>query len=278
MRLIYLLAILISVNIAVAQWQPGDNLIDERDGQSYKTIKIGEQVWMAENLNIGNLIPTTQAGYEMSDNNIIEKYCWDNDEGNCNGSDGKMKRGGFYEWMEAMQYWTGQPENPHQGLCPKGWHIPTNAEFSELAEFLGGSSIAGGKLKVGGETGFNALLTGYRCTMTGSFSPGYTFSNSDWFSYFWTAEHYDAENSYFWEVNQNLPHFSMPSFQAFAKSLGLCVRCLWDGPASDIKKIPNQTVYSNWKLFLILLRLMGKLYINSMAWNLRMLLLRYLIC
>ncbi|MFC2129933.1 FISUMP domain-containing protein [Bacteroidota bacterium] len=225
-----------------AEWIPGDDFTDERDGQAYKTVLIGEQVWMAENLNIGTLIPTTKAGYEMSDNGIIEKYCWDNDEGTCDGADGKMKRGGFYEWMEAMQYWTSQPELPVRGICPEGWHIPSNDEWNELIAFLGDGLTAGQKMLVGGGSGFEALLTGYRCTMTGSFRVSAT--SSDTRTYFWTAEQYDGENAPLFELGAE----SFTSF-AFSKSLGLCVRCIWDGEAIDVDE--TQGMNDNLKLKVI---------------------------
>ena len=76
-------------------------------------------------------------------------------------------------------------------------------ERKELRDYLGGTNTAGGKLKAGGESGFNALLTGYRCTMSGNFSPGYTFNDNDIHTYFWTSEQSDAENAYFWEILQS---------------------------------------------------------------------------
>jgi len=121
-----------------AQWRPGDPVTDSRDGQTYGTVVIGSQVWMTENMNIGTLIESNAAGPLMRDNGTIEKYCWSDDDANCDGSGGNMKRGGFYEWQEAVQYWKGQPSLPVQGICPDGWHIPSNAEWNTLLNYLGG--------------------------------------------------------------------------------------------------------------------------------------------
>jgi len=223
----YLLMLVFICTNLKAQWKPGDNIIDSRDGQIYKTVQVGYQVWMAENLNFGNIIPTTKAGAEMSDNGIVEKYCWDNDVANCDGSGGKMKRGGFYEWNEAMQFWTGQPQLPVRGICPEGWHIPSNTEWNEYFAFIGNSPQ---KMLDGGESGFDALLTGYRCTMTGSFRV--SAMSSDTRTYFWTAEQTDIDNAPILELGAG----SLQSF-SFLKSVGLCIRCLWDGESSDVEEI-----------------------------------------
>ena len=153
-----------AISNATSGWQPGEPITDQRDGQTYKTVVIGTQCWMAENLNIGTIIPSTKPFSEMSNNGIIEKYCWENLLGNCDGENGSMKRGRFYEWQEAVQYWEGQPSLPVKGICPDGWHIPSNAEWNELLNKLGGSNAYTAMIK-GGSSGFDALLTGYRCTM-----------------------------------------------------------------------------------------------------------------
>jgi uncharacterized protein (TIGR02145 family) len=202
-------------------WKPGDPIVDERDGQTYKTVIIGSQCWMAENLNIGTLIKSTKGGGIMKDDGVIEKYCWDDLTGNCDGTGGAMKRGGFYEWSEAMQYYgTTQPALPVQGICPKGWHIPSNTEWNTLINQTGGS-LAYQQLLETGNSGFNALLTGYRCTMTGGFRVSATAADTR--TYFWTAEQTDAQNVPLIEIGQG----SISSFP-FLKTLGLCVRCISD--------------------------------------------------
>ncbi len=88
----------------------------EYEGQSYNTVLIGDQCWMKENLNIGEMI----ANQDASDNGVIEKHCYENDPANCE------KYGGLYSWDEIMQY---QTEEGVQGICPEGWHIPTDEEY-----------------------------------------------------------------------------------------------------------------------------------------------------
>jgi uncharacterized protein (TIGR02145 family) len=90
-----------------------ENINDSRDGKTYMTIKIGKQTWMAENLAF------------KADNGCSE---YDNDQDNST-------YGILYNWVTA------------NNVCPSGWHLPSNDEFTALTNFLGGDSIAGGKLK-----------------------------------------------------------------------------------------------------------------------------------
>ena len=98
----------------------GDPFTDPRDGQIYNTVLIGDQCWMAENLNIGEMINGSE---EMSDNSVIEKYCYDNNPANCD------EYGALYQWNEMMQYVTTQGV---QGICPEGWYITTDDEWKIL--------------------------------------------------------------------------------------------------------------------------------------------------
>ena len=109
-----------NVIIYSGEFQCGLPLIDSRDGQSYSTIQIGGQCWMAENLNLGVRIDGEET---MVDNDTIEKYCYDDDPANCE------TYGGLYQWWEMMQYTTLQAT---QGICPTGWHIPTDEEWKIL--------------------------------------------------------------------------------------------------------------------------------------------------
>lgn len=106
---------------------------DSRDGNIYHTVQIGEQCWMQSNLNIGEMINKSEM---QSNNGIFEKYCYDDNEDICS------KYGGLYQWWEVMQYSKGA-----QGLCPTGWHIPSESEWKTLIEYLGGKKAAGSKLK-----------------------------------------------------------------------------------------------------------------------------------
>ena len=90
---------------------------------------------MAQNLNVGVLIG---GRINQNNNGIIEKYCYADLDGNCS------ILGGLYQCNEMMQYTTTEGT---QGICPGGWHLPTDAEWSGLISFLTGQSVAGGKMK-----------------------------------------------------------------------------------------------------------------------------------
>jgi uncharacterized protein (TIGR02145 family) len=92
----------------------------EYEGQVYNTIQIFSQCWLKENLNAGTMIPGTQ---NMSNNSNIEKYCYNNKEDSC------TKYGGLYQWDEIMQYIIQQGV---QGICPAGWHLPTDEEWKVM--------------------------------------------------------------------------------------------------------------------------------------------------
>ena len=145
---------------------PGIPTVMDADGNVYNTVRIGNFCWMAKNLNVGVRINGDE---DQMDNNIIEKYCYDNNNGNCNAY------GGLYQWDEMMQYAPSDDGEigTTQGICPDGWHIPTKFEWSILNQYLGEN--AGGKLKETGtthwlfpnqgatnESGFSALPGGER--------------------------------------------------------------------------------------------------------------------
>jgi len=89
-------------------------------GQVYNTIQIFSQCWLKENLNVGTMIP---GGRDISDDGIIEKYCYNDDQEWCDFY------GGLYQWNEMMQYTTQQGT---QGICPPNWHLPTDEEWKVL--------------------------------------------------------------------------------------------------------------------------------------------------
>jgi uncharacterized protein (TIGR02145 family) len=199
-------------------WEPGDSLADARDGQKYATIKIGSQIWMAENLNVGTRIN----GADTAKNNgIIEKYAYNDKDSMAN------IYGGLYSWDEAMGYSTTAGV---QGICPLGWHLPTDAEWKTLEMALGMTqtqadainyrgSDQGTRLKVGGSSGFNALLSGYSGGSGAYVSLGtYTI--------FSTSSQYDAVNIWYRTLNNSVALVWRSSDSP--KTGRICVRCIRD--------------------------------------------------
>jgi uncharacterized protein (TIGR02145 family) len=123
--------------------------ITDKDGNVYTSVTIGTQVWMVENLkttkyNYGTEIPNVTDNTEWS-NLTTPAYCWyDNDITK------KTPFGALYNFYAVN---TGT-------LCPTGWHVPSNTEWTTLFNYAGGLAVAGGKLKETGTTHWNAPNTG----------------------------------------------------------------------------------------------------------------------
>lgn len=115
-------------------------MLDERDSTEYRVITIGNQEWMADNLNYGTF---TQSFQESNNDRTIQKYCYNNNTEYCDVF------GGLYSWEEAMDY-SRSDDGTYgviQGICPDGWHIPTDTEWKNLVDELGGEIIAGDLMK-----------------------------------------------------------------------------------------------------------------------------------
>ena len=198
--------------------------ISDLDGNTYNTVTIGEQVWMAENLkttkyNNGDLIGTsTPITKDISLENM-PKYQWANG-GNESNVD---TYGRLYTWFAV---------NDNRKVCPAHWHVPTQAEWTTLTDYLGGLSISGGKLKEVGtnhwmspntgatnETGFTALPTGYRI-FNGIFSDA---SNTAW----WSSSEM-GRNSDFVSLCSVIDSRGDAYIEFDNKKLGAPVRCLKD--------------------------------------------------
>jgi len=203
------------LNSVSAQWSCGDDLIDNRDGKSYTTVQIGLQCWMSENLNYGTMIQSNAAGHQMSDNGMVEKYCWNNISSNCDNS--ADHPGGYYEWQEAVQYYGGQPALPVQGICPDDWHIPSQVDYTDLIAELGGTAFAGMKMKVGGSSGFDGVIAGWRCTINGGFLT--MFPKGFW----WTGNMGSTDEGVYIDIDETN---TIATIGAYPASIGFNIRCL----------------------------------------------------
>ena len=213
-------------------------LTDLRNGQTYKTVTIGDQTWMAENLNYAY----TGVPYEYIKESEVYasdsmSWCYDNDPANC------AKYGRLYTWAAAMDSvgtWstngkgcgdgsTCSPTGTIRGICPEGWHLPSKTEWNTLFTAVGGRSTAGKVLKSqtgwddsGNGTdafGFSALPAGYR-NSTGD------YANEGYIANFWssTEDYINSANSvylYYSDVGAYLSY-------TYYKNYGRSVRCVKD--------------------------------------------------
>jgi uncharacterized protein (TIGR02145 family) len=181
---------------------------DSRNGQRYRIVTIGTQTWMAENLNF----------------NASGSVCNDNIPANCN------IYGRLYDWATAMAGAASSNTNPSgvRGVCPAGWHLPSDAEWTVLTNFAGGVSTAGTRLKAkSGWSGINGNGTdnfGFSALPGGDRSTNGSFDNVGTYGYWWTATESgsNAFNRDMGSSNENVDENSS------TKALGFSVRCVQD--------------------------------------------------
>jgi len=226
----------IVMSSSYAQFNCGDILTDERDGKEYATVLIGEQCWMAENLNVGTML-TQNGSNHQTDNATIEKYCYNNNEAECD------EYGGLYQWHEMMQY---QTEESSQGICPDGWHLPSDVEFMQMEMHLGMSeedandtgaergTDEGIQLQVDGGTGFDALFGGiwYQdldFVYNEDFASPNPYGSDFYFTYFWSTTPGNYTDSYYYR-NVCSRIDQMPTITRWEVdwNFGYSVRCIAD--------------------------------------------------
>lgn len=216
-----------------------ETLIDERDGQTYKTIKIGTQTWMAENLNYASLQPTDRLD--------STSFCYENEPFNCE------KDGRLYLWsavMDSAATWSDNgkgcgygvvcsPTFPVRGVCPAGWHVPNRDEVMELLDAVGGVDVAGDML-ISEYSGCidEVDLYGFSFRPTGrKRSEGY-YDDDGEYGYMWTTTD-DYWNSDEFFLKNNEPFELVAAFSlskaggnlgmhGYYKNTGYPVRCIKD--------------------------------------------------
>ena len=196
-------------------------ITDDRDGQVYKTVKIGSQTWMAENLNF----KTTTS------------YCYDDRTRNCE------IEGRLYTWAEAMDSAgtfttkgkgcglgkTCSPTYPVRGMCPKGWHLPTRVEWQTLISSMDDPSTAGSMLKstsgwYNDGNGSNAY--GFSIRPAGSKQDDeYLFKGSQ--TFLWSSTEFNSTHAYNLGLSSNSPEIFQNLYND-QKNYGRSVRCIKD--------------------------------------------------
>ena len=162
---------------------------DSRDGQSYKTVTIGSQTWMAQNLN-----------YKSANS-----HCYKDKASNC------TKYGRLYTWDAATT------------ACPSGWHLPTKAEFEMLVAAVGGESTAGIKLK--STRGWRNSDNGTDDYSFSALPAVYKNFNEGFFAFFWSSTEYSDDNAYYMKLFYD---YDGVSLYYDDKSVLRSVRCVKD--------------------------------------------------
>ena len=226
---------------ATKPFECGTSTITDNDGNIYNTVKIGSQCWMKENLKTTHyadgtaLVDGTGVGDISGD--FVTKYWFIYQDNNLSNKD---IYGLLYTWAAAMNGASGSDANPSgvQGVCPTGWHLPSDAEWKQMEMHLGMSQAEadrkgwrgtdeGGKLKETGtthwlspntgatnESGFSGLPGGYRYSAGPVFNLGY-------FGYWWSS----LEDAFYRDLNYNLT--SIYRYDT-SKDWGFSVRCIKD--------------------------------------------------
>ena len=221
------------------------NTVTDIDGNIYQTVQIGSQIWMAENLKVthyadGSAIPLIENNTIWENLEHTDKaYCWYNN----NTALGDVY-GGLYTWAAAMNGNISSDAKPSgiQGVCPDGWHLPSDAEWKQMEIYLGMSpaeadntgfrgSDEGGMLKESGtshwvspntgatnSSGFTALPGGYR------YEDG-TYNEVGYLGLFWTTTEYTS--LYVWRHSLAYDHQDIRRFYS-TKKHGFSVRCIKD--------------------------------------------------
>ena len=167
-----------------------DNGKNKKD--DYKTVNIGNQVWMAENLNV----------------KTENSYCYNDNELNC------AKYGRLYEWDAAKK------------ACPSGWHMPSKEEFKTLVATVGGPKVAGKSLK--SESGWNNKGNGanayfFSALSAGDRLTGGSDSGEGDYADFWTSTEKNGDDAYVMHLHYIADNASLV---AVNKKNGFSIRCL----------------------------------------------------
>jgi len=199
--------------------------VTDIEGNRYKVVKIGNQVWMAMNLktakyNDGTTIPNITDNTQWSNNTTGAWSYYENNAAN------NAKYGKLYNWHAVSP-----TTNGNKNICPTGWHVPTDAEWTVLTDYLGGASVAGGKMKEVGTTNWKSPNTDAANTSLFTGLPGgfrYDYGNCydiGSVGYWWSSSENNTNNAWYRYLN----YYDGNAYSYyFNKKNGFSVRCLRD--------------------------------------------------
>ena len=222
-------------------------LTDSRDGQTYKTVKIGNQVWMAENLNYSDSAKTASLKGKS--------WCYDNDSDNC------VKYGRLYTWTAAIDSvaLANDAKTPLdcgygktctlpaqvQGVCPEGWHLPNYGEWKDLFSAVEGISDVGSVLKSKTDWSGNRNGTddvGFSAYPVGFWSSKGDFSNAGYSASYWSALEDNDNDAY----NVDLGFIRENTDIVSNKNYGFSVRCVKDD--GTVPESGSSDALWNWSI------------------------------
>ena len=210
----------------------GTTFTDPRDGNVYKIVTIGNQLWMAENLRYLPSVVGPETGSQTTPYYYVYNYN-STSVTTAKTNANYTTYGVLYNWPAAMAGSSSSTANPSgvKGISPEGWHLPSDAEWTELTDYLGGEEVAGDKLKEAGtahwadsyakvtnESGFTALPGGWR-------DKDKTFQIISCYGAWWSATEVSAINA----LDRSLFYGFSEIFRGnYTKELGFSVRCVKD--------------------------------------------------
>lgn len=207
---VYWLTITDDKNFTVTDTVSLIDFIEDSEGNKYGFIVFGNQVWLKENLQV-----TTTA-----DGKPIESFVYNNNEENAS------IYGRLYTWDVAMN---GSRQEKAQGVCPSGWHIPSDSEFKELEMFLGMSANEANKENAWRGAGIGTLLkkegsSKYNAPMGGRRFPDGSFSQLNGVEYIWTST--EANDQAAWRRTLDINSDKVGRFNTAPKNYAYSIRCI----------------------------------------------------
>ncbi len=202
---------------------------DTRDGNQYDAVKIGNQIWMAENLRY--LPSVVEPGTGSNTTAYYYVYGYNGTDVNAAKATANYTTYGvLYNWTAVMNGQASSAANPSgvQGVCPTGWHLPSDAEWTTLIDYVGGESVAGGKLKA--TSGWNSSGNGTDDYSFSALPGGYrdqdgTFANIGNYGCLRSATEDNTDNAWY----RDMLHDSNSVVRnSYYKKLGFSVRCVMD--------------------------------------------------
>lgn len=179
----------------------------------YHTVKIDEQCWLRENLDIGTILKSRQ---RSTNNNVIEKYCYEDVPLNC------IKYGALYSWSESMKY---SKVEGSQGICPSGWHIPTISEFEDLITAVDDDGNALKESGIGSGNGIGTNRSGFSALLSGLKESNGKFEQLNLASFIWSSSQESSLHSYYLRINS---FFEDAFIHLYYPGVAMSVRCLKD--------------------------------------------------